>query len=448
MHRSTNFVLQPHRQVDFGGEHSFDRCRLDHRPTTASTHNNLGGGEAGPTLTNRITAVGWILDRTELGSLPAVHPDRRPRLHQPGQLPARQRPAPDPQQRSRRRVREGPRFNFRYRLPTAAPVFLKAGADWRDNGIATSPQPPLELHRHDRAAARSHLADDAIRGERARIPQWEPSMFVRERQLADPSSGARTSISASRRNYIGTRDVTETSPPATDGAGAARPRSSRARAARRRAHGADRDRELGLGARPRRQHRGATAGRSRSARPSATTPTPAPRSRASYTKSFPSAHLTTTGPEPQGPPELVHQLRPPGHDQPRAQRDRQRTNQTLTINNPSLLPQTATNWDATLEYYFEPVGNLSVGWFHKEIKDYIVSGIDAARSAPGRQRLQRRVRGLHILTSANAGTAFVQGWEFSYQQQFTFLPGLLRTLGLVRQLHLARHPWATSAAPT
>jgi outer membrane receptor protein involved in Fe transport len=30
--------------------------------------------------------------------------------------------------------------------------------------------------------------------------------------------------------------------------------------------------------------------------------------------------------------------------------------------------------------------------------------------------------------SANAGTAVVQGWEFSYQQQFTFLPGLLRGL--------------------
>jgi outer membrane receptor protein involved in Fe transport len=31
-------------------------------------------------------------------------------------------------------------------------------------------------------------------------------------------------------------------------------------------------------------------------------------------------------------------------------------------------------------------------------------------------------------TSANAGTAYVQGWEFSYQQQFTFLPGLLKGL--------------------
>ena len=31
-------------------------------------------------------------------------------------------------------------------------------------------------------------------------------------------------------------------------------------------------------------------------------------------------------------------------------------------------------------------------------------------------------------TTANAGTATVRGWEFSYQQQFTFLPGLLKGL--------------------
>ena len=42
--------------------------------------------------------------------------------------------------------------------------------------------------------------------------------------------------------------------------------------------------------------------------------------------------------------------------------------------------------------------------------------------------------------SANAGTAIVQGWEFSYQQQFTFLPGLLKGLsGLVNYTYLDTH---------
>ena len=54
-------------------------------------------------------------------------------------------------------------------------------------------------------------------------------------------------------------------------------------------------------------------------------------------------------------------------------------NHTITVNNPALLPQMATNWDATLDYYFEPVGNLSIGWFHKKIKDYIVDVVCATR---------------------------------------------------------------------
>ncbi|MBM4221649.1 MAG: TonB-dependent receptor, partial [Gammaproteobacteria bacterium] len=107
------------------------------------------------------------------------------------------------------------------------------------------------------------------------------------------------------------------------------------------------------------------------------------------------------------------------------------TNLTLTINNPSLLPQTATNWDATLEYYFEPVGNLSVGWFHKEIKDYLVSGqILGSVPAGANNGFSGEYAGFTMLTTLNAGTAFVQGWEISYQQQFTFLPGLLKGLAI------------------
>ena len=114
---------------------------------------------------------------------------------------------------------------------------------------------------------------------------------------------------------------------------------------------------------------------------------------------------------------------------------------TLTINNPSLLPQTAKNWDATLEYYFEPVGNFTAGWFHKEIRDYIVSGIESGLIATGTDNgFNGEYPGWTTLTTANAGTAIVQGWEFSYQQQFTFLPGVLKGLsGTVNYTVLDTH---------
>jgi TonB-dependent receptor len=94
-----------------------------------------------------------------------------------------------------------------------------------------------------------------------------------------------------------------------------------------------------------------------------------------------------------------------------------------------LLPQTAKNWDFTLDYYFDPVGNFSVGWFKKTIKDFIVSGVDAGIVGGGADNgYNGEYEGFNRLTTNNAGTAEVTGWEFSYQQQFTFLPGLLKGL--------------------
>jgi TonB-dependent receptor len=104
-------------------------------------------------------------------------------------------------------------------------------------------------------------------------------------------------------------------------------------------------------------------------------------------------------------------------------------NQRLTVNNPALKPQRATNWDATLEYYFEPVGSLTVGWFHKAIRDFIITNQEV-RIIPGGEDngYDGEYEGFVERTSLNAGQAIAQGWEFSYNQQFTFLPGLLRGL--------------------
>jgi TonB-dependent receptor len=139
----------------------------------------------------------------------------------------------------------------------------------------------------------------------------------------------------------------------------------------------------------------------------------------SYTKSFPSIHLLSWSTS-FGRPAMTNLL---------PNETVNENAQTLTINNPSLLPQTAANWDATLDYYFEPVGNFSIGWFHKEIEDYLVTGQTVGTIPSGPDNgYNGEYAGFTELTTLNAGTAYVQGWEFSYQQQFTFLPGLLRGL--------------------
>jgi iron complex outermembrane recepter protein len=150
-----------------------------------------------------------------------------------------------------------------------------------------------------------------------------------------------------------------------------------------------------------------------------------------YTKSFPSIHLTQdlspnwkarlSWSTSFGRPAMTNFL--PNETVNDAAR-------TLTVNNPSLLPQSASNWDASLEYYFEPVGSVSVGWFHKKIRDFIVTGINTGTIGTEPDNgYDGEYGGYTRLSTANAGTAYVQGWEISYQQQFTFLPGLLQGLG-------------------
>ena len=158
--------------------------------------------------------------------------------------------------------------------------------------------------------------------------------------------------------------------------------------------------------------------------------------RGSYTKSFPSIHLTQDiSPNWKARLSWSTSFGRPPMTSLLPNETINETAQTLTVNNPSLLPQSAKNWDASLEYYFEPVGSLSVGFFHKTINDFIVSGINTGTIGTGTDNgYAGEYGGFTRLSSANAGTAFVQGWELSYQQQFTSLPGWLKGLGLTANL--------------
>lgn len=104
-------------------------------------------------------------------------------------------------------------------------------------------------------------------------------------------------------------------------------------------------------------------------------------------------------------------------------------NETLTVNNPGLKPQYAREWDLAVEYYFEPVGLFSIGWFRKDIRDYIVNNIDGGTVGAGPDNgYGGQYEGYQVRSPGNAGSAEIEGWEASYQQQFSFLPGPLKGL--------------------
>ena len=105
------------------------------------------------------------------------------------------------------------------------------------------------------------------------------------------------------------------------------------------------------------------------------------------------------------------------------------TLQTLTASNPNLKAEKSDNYSLGVEYYFEPIGMFTASVFSSQIKN---------RQAPYVEKLGADGY-LGDTTYAyytanwreNLGNAIkYTGIELDYAQQLTFLPGLLRNLGV------------------
>ncbi|TIX52061.1 TonB-dependent receptor [Alteraurantiacibacter aquimixticola] len=101
-------------------------------------------------------------------------------------------------------------------------------------------------------------------------------------------------------------------------------------------------------------------------------------------------------------------------------------NFTGTAGEPTLLPATAWQFDASVEWYFDTVGSLTLNGFYKKINNFFFQEVrqDTIANGSGATR-EVTVRG-----PANFdGTGTVKGFEVAYQQTYDFLPGLLSGLG-------------------
>jgi iron complex outermembrane recepter protein len=412
------------RRLDMGAEHVFGPLQVDYNAVYTQTNINGGGGGRGGIMVNRITNIGWILDRTQSDLYPRFTQTEGADFTNPANY--RATTYTNNNQQNDDQMKEV-RANARYALPTRFPLSVKAGALWREhyasaaniayrwNYVGTTGLP----------ADPSIVTFDYLKTGR-RLPTWENMQLTQSRQPLSPALWKEDTYFHEQTQYTGNRAVTET---ITAGYGMVQGKVGRTGVLA----GVRAEKTATASWGWVRARTGSTA-----AQQTADPVGSAQRDYAGtlreisgdYAKAFPSVHLShdinadlkarlswSTG---FGRPTLTNAL--PNETINEA-------NQTLTVNNPTLLPQTASNWDATLEYYFEPVGNFSTGWFQKTIKDYIVTGIASGTIATGTTNgYNGEYPGFTRLTTSNAGTAYVQGWEFIYQQQFTFLPGLLKGL--------------------
>jgi len=101
----------------------------------------------------------------------------------------------------------------------------------------------------------------------------------------------------------------------------------------------------------------------------------------------------------------------------------------ITQNNPGLKPQDADNFDVSIEHYFEPVGIVSVGFFLKEIKNFLYNTV--LQIPTGNDNgFNGDYAGWDLATQDNGGFARVRGIELNYSQQLSFLPGFWKGLGI------------------
>src|SRR6267143_265479 len=91
--------------------------------------------------------------------------------------------------------------------------------------------------------------------------------------------------------------------------------------------------------------------------------------------------------------------------------------------NPNLKPTKANNYDILIEHYFQPLGIVQAGYFYKQLSDPIYQ--TSTLLGPTDPNA-----GFRLLQSINGPNAHIQGIEVSWEQRFSFLPGLLNGFGV------------------
>jgi TonB-dependent receptor len=437
-HTGPNSYIVRQGLASFAGDHTYGPIKIDYNAgfsrNNLKTGMNNGGGKGGQyALTNRITGIGWTIDNSRSAEFPTFIQTAGPDIADPNNYrPIATGLTTGPQNQDQ--INKHINFDLIYTLPTPAKIIFKTGFTWRFLDIDIQ-----NVSRRWSYTGASALPTDpsiSLYGTFAQgkqMPVWQVSDFMADRVPKNPALWSEDLYYNEQLKYTGTRGVVED---ITAGYGMFKGRFGtqgwlartgflagvRQEKTETRSYGWVRQRFGSTAAQQVADPVGSAFRDYDGTKRNLT---------GSYTKTFPSVHLNH---------DITQNLKTrlswstgfgraaPGNLMPNESINE--TNQTVTVNNPALLPQMASNWDATIEYYFEPMGSLTAGYFHKKITDYIVSGMDRGIVGTGNDNgFNGEYAGFRLLSSLNAGTATVSGWEIGYQQQFIFLPGLLKGLG-------------------
>jgi iron complex outermembrane recepter protein len=413
--------------VNFAGEHKLGRWELDYKLGRSDSHVDAGHGNSGPKgdkgegggLLLQARNIGWIVDRSNRAS-PTFTQTEGPSIYDVGTYSALiQHTSRDLIQDNQIRTAE---LNTALRLPEQLRTVLKGGllVEQRIQSLATRNSRQFNRVSGAPSLPNSRIFEESRFDQRhgGRLPMVDPRATKLE--LSNPTLWTEDLYFGESQRLSGTRK------------GAEKVRAAyamfRSSIGRLDVLGGTRLEDttfIGQGF------------VKRSSATAAQIPDPvlraqhdwdnAVRTEGSYSRSFPSIHLAydltanikarASWSTSFGRPALTV-LMPTATANENAR--------TVTTSNPALGPQYAKNVDATVEYYFRPAGFLKMGFFRKNIKDFILTTRVGTVAAGTDNGFGGDYAGFELLSQANAGRADVEGWELDYRQQLLFLPGLLK----------------------
>jgi TonB-dependent receptor len=115
------------------------------------------------------------------------------------------------------------------------------------------------------------------------------------------------------------------------------------------------------------------------------------------------------------------------------QPDKTQVPPTISVGNPDLKAERANNYDILYERFLNPLGLIQAGYFYKDLTDPITTVQTKPTTGP--------FAGYLVTQPGNAGSGYVQGVEFGFQQRLSYLPGVLHGAGIS-----ANYSYTTSTA--
>jgi len=113
---------------------------------------------------------------------------------------------------------------------------------------------------------------------------------------------------------------------------------------------------------------------------------------------------------------------------------------TVSIGNPNLRPEHANNYDLLYETSLHPLGMIQAGFFFKQLAapqvpttlagNVNIASLPAGMIPPAELQAIQNYPGDSVSIMVNGQNAYLYGFEASYQQHLSFLPGVLSGFGI------------------